>query len=65
MSLIEWTRLEPGQVEALVAMFVNRERPGSTRITPSRGDGGIDILDRGAGPTGGDVVYQVKRYADG
>lgn len=65
MSLIEWTRLEPGQVEALVAMFVNRERPGSTRITPSRGDGGVDILDRGAGPTGGDVVYQVKRYTDG
>lgn len=46
-------------------MFVNRERPGSTRITPSRGDGGVDILDRGAGPTGGDVVYQVKRYTDG
>jgi hypothetical protein len=65
MSLIEWTRLEPGQVEALVAMFVNRERPGSTRITPSRGDGGVDILDRSAGPTGGDVVYQVKRYTDG
>ncbi len=65
MSLIEWTRLEPGQVEALVAMFVNRERPGSTRITPSRGDGGVDILDRGAGKTGGDVVYQVKRYTDG
>lgn len=65
MSLIEWTRLEPGQVEALVAMFVNRERPGSTRITPSRGDGGVDILDRGAGRAGGDVVYQVKRYTDG
>ncbi len=65
MSLIEWTRLEPGQVEALVAMFVNRERPASARITPSRGDGGVDILDRGAGPTGGDVVYQVKRYTDG
>lgn len=65
MSLIEWTRLEPGQVEALVAMFVNRERPGSTRITPSRGDGGVDILDRGAGRAGGDVVYQVKRYTVG
>lgn len=65
MSLIEWTRLEPGQVEALVAMFVNRERPRTTRITPSRGDGGVDILERGAGPTGGDIVYQVKRYTDG
>ncbi|AXE40210.1 hypothetical protein JS278_03076 [Acidipropionibacterium virtanenii] len=59
---MEWTRLEGGQVEAVVAMFVNREHPNSVRITPSRGDGGVDILDRGAGPEGGDVVYQVKRY---
>lgn len=44
--------------------FVNREHPNSTRITPSRGDGGVDILDRGAGPGGTDVVYQVKRYTE-
>lgn len=62
--MVEWTRLEGGQVEAVVAMFVNRERPNSVRITPSRGDGGIDILDRGAGTDGGDVVYQVKRYTE-
>ncbi|MGL5856983.1 MAG: restriction endonuclease [Angustibacter sp.] len=61
---VEWTRLEGGQVEAVVAMFVNRERPDSVRITPSRGDGGVDILDRGGGPDGTDVVYQVKRYTD-
>lgn len=65
MTLVEWTRLEPGQTEAAVAMLVNRERPASVRITPSRGDGGVDILDRGAGDGGGDVVYQVKRYTDG
>lgn len=64
MGLVEWTRLEGGQVEAVVAMFVNREHPNSVRITPSRGDGGVDILDRGAGPEGSDVVYQVKRYTD-
>lgn len=61
---MEWTRLEGGQVEAVVAMFVNREYPNSVRITPSRGDGGVDILDRGVGPDGSDVVYQVKRYTD-
>lgn len=65
MTLVEWTRLEPGQVETVVAMLVNRERPTSVRITPSRGDGGVDILDRGAGAGGGDVVYQVKSYTDG
>lgn len=63
MGRIEWTTLEGETVEAVVAMFVNRERPDSTRITPSMGDGGVDILARGAGPDGSDVVYQVKRYA--
>jgi hypothetical protein len=65
MTLVEWTRLEPGQVEAVVAMLVNREHPTSVRITPSRGDGGVDILDRGQGSTGGDIVYQVKSYTEG
>ncbi|MGC4939397.1 hypothetical protein [Kribbella sp. DT2] len=65
MTLVEWTRLEPGQVEAVVAMLINREHPTSVRITPSRGDGGVDILDRGQGSTGGDVVYQVKSYTEG
>lgn len=64
MAPVEWTRLEGGQVEAVIAMFVNRERPTSVRITPSRGDGGVDILDRGAGEDGTDVVYQVKRYTE-
>ncbi len=62
MSRVEWTRLEGNDVEAVVAMFVNREQPNSVRITPSAGDGGVDILDRDAGPEGTDVVYQVKRY---
>lgn len=65
MTLVEWTRLEPGQVEATVAMLLNSERPTSVRITPSRGDGGVDILDRGGADDGGDVVYQVKSYTAG
>jgi hypothetical protein len=43
-------------------MLINREHPNSVRITPSKGDGGVDILDRGASANGGDIVYQVKRY---
>jgi hypothetical protein len=62
MTRVEWTRLDGADVEAVVAMFVNREHVNSVRITPSRGDGGVDILDRQAGPHGGDAVYQVKRY---
>ncbi|MEV4513791.1 hypothetical protein AB0K00_33130 [Dactylosporangium sp. NPDC049525] len=60
MSRVEWTRLEGNDVEAVVAMFVSRENPTSVRITPSRGDGGVDILDR----LSGDKVYQVKRYCE-
>jgi hypothetical protein len=58
---VEWTRLSGEDVEAVVALFVNRERPKSVRITPSRGDGGVDILDRDVAG-GGDEVFQVKRY---
>jgi hypothetical protein len=64
VTRVEWTRLDGGDVEAVVAMFVNREHVDSVRITPSRGDGGVDILDRNAGPRGGDAVYQVKRYTE-
>ena len=59
---VSWQRYGGDDVEAVVAMLINREHPDSVRITPSRGDGGVDILDRGAAKDGGDVVYQVKRY---
>ncbi|MBX3196083.1 MAG: hypothetical protein KF727_13405 [Microbacteriaceae bacterium] len=62
MTRVEWTRYVGDDVEAVVAMMVNREQPNSVRITPSRGDGGVDILDRGQGDDGGDAVHQVKRY---
>ncbi|MBN8204887.1 restriction endonuclease [Microbacterium esteraromaticum] len=62
MTRVAWERYEGNDIEAVVAMLINLKRPNSVRITPSRGDGGVDILDRGAAAKGGDVVYQVKRY---
>jgi hypothetical protein len=59
---VEWRRYEGNDIEAVVAMMLNREHPDSVQITPSQGDGGVDILDRGAADDG-DVVYQVKRYS--
>jgi hypothetical protein len=59
---VSWDRYDGEDVEATVAMMINREHPNSIRITPSQGDGGVDILDRNALPDG-DVIYQVKRYA--
>ena len=64
VTRVEWTLLGGEEVEAVVAMFVNREHVDSVRITPSKGDGGVDILDRRAGPRDGDAVYQVKRYTE-
>ncbi|MEJ6549483.1 hypothetical protein PQI66_08000 [Corynebacterium sp. USCH3] len=59
---ISWDRYNGDDLEAVIAMMINREHTESIRIRPSQGDGGIDILDRGVGPNGGDVVYQVKNY---
>ncbi|QQW36303.1 hypothetical protein [Mycobacterium marinum] len=60
MTKVNWER-EPGEtveefVEALILTTVNRR---AVRITPSRGDKGVDIL----APVGDQFdVYQVKRY---
>jgi hypothetical protein len=60
MTAINWER-HPGEtveefVEALILTTVN---PRAVRITPSRGDKGVDIL----APVGDQFdVYQVKRY---
>ena len=63
MTRIEWTRYGGADVEAVVAMLVNRKRPNSIRITPSRGDGGVDILDpRPPRKAAGDAVLQVKAF---
>jgi hypothetical protein len=60
MAPVNWER-HPGEtveefVEALILTTVN---PRATRITPSRGDKGVDII----APVGDQFdVYQVKRY---
>jgi len=62
MSRVEWTTLNGEEVEAVVAMLINREHPLSARVTPSQGDGGVDILHRNGDGGRGDVVYQVKKF---
>lgn len=60
---IPWSQYSGDDIEAVIAMMINRDHPDSVRIRPSQGDGGIDILDRGKGPEGGDIVYQVKKFS--
>ena len=60
MARVEWSRLEPGDVEHALAVMIQREQPTAQRIRPSRGDRGIDILvQSGSEPA---LIYQVKSF---
>ena len=61
MARVEWTRIEPGDIEQVIAILLCRENPAAVRVRPSRGDGGIDILVPldGAATV---AVYQVKSF---
>ncbi|QYF89572.1 hypothetical protein [Arthrobacter sp. PAMC25284] len=58
MSRVEWTRYSGEDIESVVAMFISAEYPEAERITPSIGDGGIDVLVK----TDRTRVYQVKKF---
>lgn len=55
---VPWSEYSGEDIERAVAMFIAMEHPTAVRITPSRGDGGVDILNRGERT----VVYQVKGF---
>ena len=59
VARVEWSRLDPGDVEAVVGVMLMREHLLATRIKPSRGDRGVDIYVPG---DAGWIVYQVKSF---
>ncbi|MER5622162.1 hypothetical protein ABT061_14090 [Streptosporangium sp. NPDC002544] len=60
MTTVNWER-EPGEkVEEFVAALLLLKHPHGSRITPSKGDRGVDV--RVWNPDGYDI-YQVKRYS--
>jgi hypothetical protein len=61
MPRVEWTRTDPNDIEAVVGILLCREYVHATRIKPSQGDGGIDVL---VPRSGGNVVYQVKGFTE-
>ncbi|OKX81681.1 restriction endonuclease [Corynebacterium glutamicum] len=63
MSRVEWSTLSGEDVESVVALLLNRQHPAAVRITPSQGDGGVDILHRDGDGRGMAVVYQVKKFS--
>jgi hypothetical protein len=59
LMLVPWTTLEPTQTENVVAVMLCREHPRAVRIRPSKGDGGIDVVEV---TEDGWVVYQIKYF---
>ncbi|MFG3187078.1 hypothetical protein [Streptomyces nigra] len=59
LMLVPWTTLEPTQTENVVAVMLCREHPQAVRIRPSKGDGGIDVVEV---TEDGWVVYQIKYF---
>lgn len=60
MVRLEWSRYSGDDIEAAVAMFLSAQFPQAERITPSQGDGGIDVLVKSEGRT---RIYQVKKFS--
>lgn len=58
--MIPWEQMSGDEAERLIAALISVDHPRANRITPSRGDRGMDVVD--LEDDGSVVVYQVKRY---
>jgi hypothetical protein len=62
VAQVEWSELEAGQAETLLAVLLYNEHPKATRVRPSQGDFGIDVLvPNDSAPETFDV-YQIKYF---
>lgn len=60
MPRVPWTTIDPHTCEGVIAVMVCRETPAMVRVRPSRGDGGIDLIQI---TEAGWRVVQVKYYS--
>lgn len=75
MARIEWSALSGDEVETVVSMLIYNKHPRATRIRPSQGDFGIDVMvphaaDGALATSAGGAqdpvqmdVYQIKKFA--
>lgn len=63
MARIEWAALGGDEVETVVSMLIFNEHPHATRIRPSQGDFGIDVLVPHPDDAALADVYQIKKFA--
>jgi hypothetical protein len=63
VARIEWAALSGDEVETVVSMLIFNEHSRATRIRPSQGDFGIDVLVPHPGGVSFADVYQIKKFA--
>ncbi|MFE9677402.1 hypothetical protein ACFYO5_25290 [Streptomyces sp. NPDC006259] len=63
MPRVEWAALSGDEVEAVVSNLLYNEFPTATRIRPSQGDYGIDVLIPSSPNRAIFDIYQIKKFA--
>ena len=63
MVQVEWTELAGEQAETLLAVLLYNKYPKATRVRPSQGDFGIDVLLPSSSAPEMFDVYQIKKFA--
>ncbi len=61
LAPIPWERYSGEVVEGILATYICRLHPHATRVRPSRGDRGIDLMEKNGDGT--ITVYQIKKFA--
>ena len=60
---VEWSELEAAQAETLLSVLLFNEYPRATRIRPSQGDFGIDVLVPNDSAPDTFDAYQIKYFS--
>lgn len=60
MTRVAWETLQPSETETVVSVLLLLETPTAVRVRPSRGDGGLDVIE--VTPEGW-LVDQIKYFA--
>ncbi|WP_100479483.1 hypothetical protein [Mycobacteroides abscessus] len=61
MARVEWSELSGDEAETVLANLLYSKYPTATRVRPSQGDFGIDVIV--PAPGGAVDVYQIKKFA--
>jgi hypothetical protein len=60
---VAWSELETGQAETLLAVLLYNEHPRATRVLPSKGDYGVDVLNPSDSVPEAFDVFQIKYFS--